>query len=107
MKLPDLEKMNKDELETLIKAAQKALKTVDARKRKAALDAAKAAAIEHGFDLSELTGAGTAKKSRRPQNPPKYRNPDNPDDTWSGLGRKPEWIKAKEAAGVPLDELTI
>ena len=26
--------------------------------------------------------------------PPKYRNPDNPDETWAGRGLKPRWLAA-------------
>ena len=31
-------------------------------------------------------------RSRGPVNPPKYRNPENPDQTWSGRGKRPAWV---------------
>ena len=26
--------------------------------------------------------------------PAKYRNPQNPDETWTGIGRSPKWVQA-------------
>jgi len=31
-------------------------------------------------------------RSRATVNPPKYRNPDNPEQTWSGRGKRPTWV---------------
>ncbi len=36
-------------------------------------------------------GGGAARRQKRPA---KYRNPQNPDDTWSGIGRTPKWVAA-------------
>ena len=38
---------------------------------------------------------------------PKYRNPDNPADTWAGRGRKPKWVEDKLAQGATLEDLLI
>jgi DNA-binding protein H-NS len=47
-------------------------------------------AVKAGFSVSELFGAtGRGKKGVTPV---KYRNPGNPDETWTGRGRKPNWI---------------
>lgn len=35
----------------------------------------------------------------------KYRNPDNPDLTWSGRGKRPAWINEALAAGKTLEDL--
>ncbi len=32
------------------------------------------------------------KTTKKPKNPPKYRNPDNMAQTWSGKGRAPSWF---------------
>lgn len=37
--------------------------------------------------------------------PVKYRNPANPDQGWSGHGRRPQWVLDWLAAGKPLDAL--
>ncbi|WP_287961779.1 H-NS histone family protein [Alcanivorax sp.] len=39
--------------------------------------------------------------------PPKYRNPDNPSETWTGRGRKPRWVVAALERGLTLDDLRI
>lgn len=41
---------------------------------------------------------------------PKYRNPNNPDDTWTGLGatsRRPKWVVEYEAAGGKIEDCLI
>src|SRR4051812_41546995 len=37
----------------------------------------------------------------------KYRNPDNPEETWAGRGRKPKWVEERLAQGASLDDLLI
>src|SRR3954454_66937 len=37
----------------------------------------------------------------------KYRNPDNPAETWAGRGRKPKWVQDKIDQGASLDDLLI
>jgi DNA-binding protein H-NS len=37
----------------------------------------------------------------------KYRNPDNPEETWAGRGRKPKWVEDRLAQGASLDDLLI
>jgi DNA-binding protein H-NS len=31
--------------------------------------------------------------------PPKYRNPADPQQTWTGRGRSPQWVQALREAG--------
>ncbi len=38
---------------------------------------------------------------------PKYRNPDNPAETWSGKGKRPPWVEAALAEGQSLESLEI
>ena len=38
---------------------------------------------------------------------PKYRNPSNPSETWSGRGRKPHWLERELTAGRQLSEFAI
>ncbi|MCK1424066.1 H-NS histone family protein [Bradyrhizobium sp. 147] len=51
----------------------------------------------------------TQERSRRPYPPvlPKYRNPKNPSETWSGRGKQPRWLKAQLRAGKKLNDLLI
>jgi DNA-binding protein H-NS len=38
---------------------------------------------------------------------PKYRNPENPAETWAGRGLKPRWLAAALKSGKKLDEFMI
>ena len=46
---------------------------------------------------------------RRPYPPvlPKYQNPKNPSETWSGRGKQPRWLKAQLRSGKKLNDLLI
>lgn len=100
----DLNKMSRSELVKLGNDVQKALSTLEKRERKAALEAAEKAAAEYGFSLAELSGM---KKGKSTKNPAKYRNPANPEQTWSGRGRKPAWINEAEAKGTDIATFAI
>ncbi len=109
----DLEKMSREELTDLRDSVDAALETLADREREAALKAAEEAAKAHGYSLSELgVAAGGKGRGRRksraagPVNPPKYRHPTDPKKTWSGRGRKPQWIKEAEENGT-LNKLAI
>jgi DNA-binding protein H-NS len=39
--------------------------------------------------------------------PPKYRNPENPAETWAGRGLKPRWLAAALKSGAKLDDFVI
>jgi DNA-binding protein H-NS len=38
---------------------------------------------------------------------PKYRNPDDPGQTWTGRGRKPNWLVAELEAGRDQEDFRI
>lgn len=57
-----------------------------------------------GLTLQDLVDA---KKVRQPKSPPKFRNPDNPEQTWTGNGRKPAWFIAALDAGWSENDLLI
>lgn len=106
----DLTTLSRKELLELKADVEQALVDVAAREKSAALEAAKQAAQEFGFSLEELTGTkSTAKGPRkaRAKSDVKYRNPQNPDQTWSGLGRRPNWVKDAIDAGKSLADLEI
>lgn len=96
----NLGEMSKKELEHLALQVKKAIKTVDAAGRRLAYEAAKKAAAEHGYSLSEITqGAGKPAGAGKAKRPPKYFNPNDTGQTWSGSGRQPLWFKEALAAG--------
>jgi len=103
----DLKKMTRKELLQLQKDVEVALVDVEKKEREKALQAAQAAAGKFGFSLDELTSAGGASRKKRGKATPKYRNPENHEQTWSGLGRKPQWIHDSLAKGLDITELEI
>ncbi|RLK02680.1 H-NS histone family protein [Ruegeria conchae] len=102
----DLEKMSRKELLKLRDQVEKALKGAETRERKAALKAAQEAAAEFGFSLSELSGDGS-KPAKGSKAKPKYQNPNDPTQTWTGRGRKPQWVHDALNAGIDISDLEI
>ncbi|GHG88667.1 H-NS histone family protein [Pseudodonghicola xiamenensis] len=104
----DLSILSRKELIELQAGVEKALKDAEVRERREALKAAEQAAAEFGFSLSELaTDSKMRPVSKQPKTPPKYRNPNNPEETWSGRGRKPRWVHEALTAGADITDLEI
>ena len=79
-------------------------------------------AADHGMSLEDVVGKSEAKpkpaaaprasvvrpaKAKASKVPPKYRNPENSAQTWTGRGRKPLWVQAWISSGRTIDELLI
>lgn len=104
MAVINLKKMSAKELTALQSDIAKAIKDAEAKERKEALAAVTAVAAERGFTLEELVSPKPrAKKSASI----KYRDPKNPENTWSGRGRQPAWFKEAILAGADPDDLEI
>ncbi|MCA0929945.1 H-NS histone family protein [Ruegeria profundi] len=101
-----LEKMSRKELLELSDKVAIALKNAEKRERQEALKAAEKAAAEFGFSLAELSGV-SSKSSKGKKANAKYKNPANPDQTWSGRGRKPQWVHDALKAGADISDLEI
>ena len=94
--MADLNAMTLAELKSLDKKIQKAISKFEEREKKKALTTLKAKAKEMGFSLEELT-SGTPAKAEKPaapakprkKVPPKYANPADKSQTWTGRGRRP------------------
>lgn len=107
MSIIDLSSLNLDELKTLQKDVEKAIRNYEKIRRAEALAAAEAKAKEMGFTLAELLGDKASSSIKRKINPPKYRHPENPEITWTGKGRQPAWIKEAIENGQSIDEFLI
>ncbi|NAZ37397.1 H-NS family nucleoid-associated regulatory protein [Rubellimicrobium sp. CFH 75288] len=107
----DYEKMSRKELMEMRAQIDRAIAAVAEREKREALRAAEEAARERGFTLEELVGSAAGSRRGRPTPPApasaRYRNPQNPSQTWSGRGRRPAWIKEAEKQGRSLDEMRI
>jgi len=110
----DLKAMTTKELKKLLKDASKALETAEERLRREALKAAEKATAQFGYSLVELSDSHKPKATRKTKKAkpkakakPKYRNPANPEQTWSGRGRKPLWINEALSSGADITDLEI
>ncbi len=52
----------------------------------------------------EKTKTGAAKSSKRQKVKPRYRNPGNESQTWTGRGRQPKWMSEGLAGGKSLED---
>ncbi|NOD64153.1 MULTISPECIES: H-NS family nucleoid-associated regulatory protein [unclassified Ruegeria] len=102
----NLEQMSRKELLSLRDEIEKALVSAEKRERQEALKAAEKAAAEFGFSLSELS-SDAPRGGKTPKTKAKYRNPSNPEQTWTGRGRKPQWVHDALKAGADISELEI
>ncbi len=62
--------------------------------------------------LGRFQGAGRGKAafgrgSARGTVAPKYRNPENPSETWAGRGLKPRWLTAAIKGGKDIEDFAI
>jgi DNA-binding protein H-NS len=67
--------------------------------------------FERGLDdLKRKSGDSPADLPRRrpyPKVDPKFQNPTNSSETWSGRGKQPRWVSELLAAGRTIDQLRI
>jgi DNA-binding protein H-NS len=87
----ELNDLSLDELKKLQKDINRAIASFEARRISAARADLEARAKELGVTLSQVMKEDGAEKRKAPL-PVKYRNPNNPVETWSGRGRKPRWL---------------
>ena len=125
----DLKGLTKKELDSLITQARKQQTALKKRKpvvgvRKKLIALAKA----EGYTIAELFGSKTAAKkaaptkkaaktakatkAAKPRKPgkkvaPKYRNPANAKELWSGRGKQPRWLAEQVKKGKKVEEFLI
>ncbi|MDE0347571.1 MAG: H-NS histone family protein [Boseongicola sp.] len=105
----NLAKLSERELKALKRGVENELKTSRARTIAAATkelqDAAQKIAKKHGLTVSDVLGK--KRKHRKPPVPPKYRNPNDLGQTWSGRGRQPAWFREARDKGKSAKSLEI
>ena len=101
----DLNALSYDELQALSRDVTKAISGYEKRKKQEALNEMRMIAEKHGFSLSDIVSGGDKSKAKKGQ--PKYMNPDEPKETWTGRGRKPGWVIKALGVGKSLEEMVI
>ncbi len=92
------------ELQALARDIEVELKRRGDEERKRVLAQMKELAASVDMTLEEVMAYSSTKKTK---GEPKFQNPENPRQTWTGRGKRPSWIKAALAQGKALDDLLI
>jgi DNA-binding protein H-NS len=113
-RMPDIDKLSFDELTALRAKIDKVLE----RKKAEHVDHVRAqihAQLQKaGLSVADVLGGAVApatNKTRGPAKgskvPPKFRNPKDHSQTWSGRGLKPRWLQEALDRGAKLDSFKI
>jgi DNA-binding protein H-NS len=95
-----LKSMSIEKLVALKGQVEAALSSKVSEQRKALESSlSKLGRFEGGKSLKSARGYGAVA--------PKYRNPDNPAETWAGRGLKPRWLTAAIKSGKKVDDFLI
>jgi DNA-binding protein H-NS len=97
------DKMSAKELTEHIAKAQRALAAAKDRERAAVKQKIASLAENAGFSVGELFGG----RGRGRGTAVKFANPDNRSATWTGRGRKPNWLVAKLSKGAKLADFAL
>lgn len=108
-KKPSFESMTVDELWLLYEELSKVLSirlTSEKRELEKRLSQLQR---ENKSRASEALDVAAAPRERRryPRVLPKYRNPNEPSETWSGRGKTPRWLTAALKTGHTIEEFAI
>jgi len=107
----DLTGMTRKELEKLGNNVEKALEKLRKKDLKKVRQEMEKLAAAHGVSVEEVIGGNaapkkTAKKAKT-NSAPKFANPADKSQTWTGKGRQPVWFKDAMAAGKSPDSLSV
>ena len=98
--------LNSAQLRALKSEIDGRLEDIEARERQEKFERVVALIEELGLSRLEVVAHLRGKKSGK-RVAPKYRNPDDAEQTWSGRGRKPRWFLDQIAAGKTPEDIAI
>ena len=106
---PDISKLSVEELKRLQVEAEALIVSKKDQAIEDAYDQIVAIADGLGFSIEELLELGeqNRKKTTRKAVEPRYRNKNNPADTWTGRGKQPRWLVAELEKGAKLEDFLI
>ena len=93
----DLSGLNVDQLTDLVGKAQTEMASREKKRRKDLRSELEHRVAADGYKLGDIfpeLANGAAGGRQRRKMPVKFRNPQNPDETWTGIGRSPKWVRA-------------
>lgn len=92
-----------DELISVKKYVDAKLATMKADKLKSVLSDLEV----WNISVSELNGHVKEVADSKSKLAAKYRNPDNPNQTWVGMGKAPNWFTAQQEKGITKEAMLI
>ena len=104
----NIKELETEEITLLINELQSELKNRFEKEKENFLNTIKDKADLFGVSVEDLLiEASQSKKRKTGKVPPKYQNPDNKAETWTGRGRKPNWLVAQLDNGKQLENMLI
>ncbi len=101
----NLEKMSLPDLIELQKNLGPAIKKKQKKEKNSVRKQMEELAKKSGFTFDEVVSTAKPKKVSKVK--PKYVNPNDADQTWTGRGRRPKWVEAALNDGKSLKDLLI
>ena len=92
----DLSGLNIDQLTDLVGKAQSEMASRERQRRKDLRSELERRVTAEGYKMGDIfpeLGTGAAGGRQRRKMPVKFRNPQNPEETWTGIGRSPKWVQ--------------
>ena len=102
-KINGIEKLSYIELVKLQERVEQAIAEKRAADAQATKEQLRQMAEKAGFDIRELYG----KRGPKSSGFAKYRNPKDTSQTWTGRGRKPNWLVAKLSKGAKMSDFAV
>ena len=93
----DLARLDINQLQDLVGNVQTEIAARAKQRRKDLRSELERRVAADGYKMADIfpeLGNGAANGRQRQKRLPKYRNPQNPDESWSGIGRTPKWVQA-------------
>ena len=103
MKLGELERMSVDDLWELHLEVGEALAVKFAAEKDVLEERLKQLNAKPTFERQ----IANSERRRYPPVFPKFRNPDDPSETWAGRGKQPRWLAAQLKSGKKVDDFRI
>lgn len=110
----ELENMSHAELQAFVEKAQQRMVELQRSRRSEIRNKVNNLLKAEGFTFDELYGSGGGKRAALDSGAkakiavkPKYRNPADATQTWTGRGKRPRWFQAALTAGKQDSDLLI
>ena len=109
----DLENMSHAELQAIVEKAQQRIVQLQRSRRSEIRTKVNNLLKAEGFTFDELYGNSSRRSASEPAVKarttvkPKYRNPADATQTWTGRGKRPRWFQAAVTAGKKESDLCV